>query len=173
MGPTGATIIIVKKSLLGRADNDVPIMCDWTTFEKSAGTYYNTPPCWTIYVTGLNVSYMNQKGGLALYDREAQIKSDMLYHLLDNSKGYYMNRTQKEFRSRINVNFRIEGDRTLEKKLMAEADKIKIVNIAGHPTNPGIRISMYNAMPIDGVVHLCHFLERFMKENPIRGSARM
>lgn len=119
MGPTGSTVIIVKKSLLGRADKDVPIMCDWDTFEKSAGTYYNTPPCWTIYVTGMNVSYMNQKGGLAVYDREAQIKSDMLYHLLDNSGGYYVNRTQKEFRSRINVNFRIEGDRALEKKLIA------------------------------------------------------
>ena len=79
MGPTGATIIIANKKVLGKADADVPIMCDWDTFEKSPGTYYNTPPCWCIYVTGLNVSYMNQRGGLAVYDREADIKSQMLY----------------------------------------------------------------------------------------------
>ena len=173
MGPTGCTVIIVKKSLLGKADKDVPIMCDWNKFEQSAGTYYNTPPCWTIYMTGMNVSYMNQKGGLKFYDTEADIKSAMLYSLLDNSDGYYVNRTQKEFRSRINVNFRIEGNRALEAKLIKEAVAFKIINIAGHPTNPGIRISMYNAMPIDGVVTLCHFLRKFMKENPIKSAAKM
>lgn len=90
MGPTGCTIIIAKKSILNHADKDVPIMCDWTTFEKSPGSYYNTPPVWTIYVTGLNVSYMNQKGGLEYYDREADVKANMLYSCLDNSKGYYV-----------------------------------------------------------------------------------
>ena len=116
---------------------------------------------------------MNQKGGLKFYDTEADIKSAMLYSLLDNSDGYYVNRTQKEFRSRINVNFRIEGNRALEAKLIKEAEAFKIINIAGHPTNPGIRISMYNAMPIDGVVTLCHFLRKFMKENPIKTAAKM
>ena len=173
MGPTGSTIIIVKKSLLGKADRDVPILCDWTTFEKSPGTYYNTPPVWTIYMTGLNVSYCNQKGGLKFYDEEANIKSSMLYSLLDNSNGYFVNRTDKKFRSRINVNFRIEGNRALEAKLIKEAAAVKIINIAGHPSNPGIRVSMYNAMPVYGVVHLCHFLQRFMKENPLKTEAKM
>lgn len=170
MGPTGATIIIANKKVLGKADADVPIMCDWTTFEKSPGSYYNTPPCWCIYVTGLNASFMNQRGGLSVYDREADIKSQMLYSLIDKSGNYYVNRTATAFRSRINVNFRIEGNRALEKKLIAEAAKYKIINIAGHYTNPGIRISMYNAMPIAGVVTLCNFLEKFQKENPIAGS---
>lgn len=170
MGPTGTTIMIVKKSLLGKADSDIPIMCDWTTFENSPGSYFNTPPVWTIYVTGMNVSYMNQKGGLEYFDSEAKVKSNMLYELLDNSNGYFVNRTEKRFRSRINVNFRIEGDRSLEAKLIKEADQNKIVNIAGHPANPGVRVSMYNAMPVAGVVHLCHFLEKFMAENPINKS---
>jgi phosphoserine aminotransferase len=68
MGPSGCTIIIVKESLLGHKDKDVPIMGDWEAFENAAGSYYNTPPCWAIYVTGLNVSYMNQTGGLKLYE---------------------------------------------------------------------------------------------------------
>lgn len=68
MGPTGCTIIIVKTELIGKAEADVPIMCDWNAFESSPGSYYNTPPVWSIYVTGLNMCYMNQMGGLAHYD---------------------------------------------------------------------------------------------------------
>ena len=78
----------------------------------------------------------------------AEVKSKMLYNLLDKSNGYYVNRTDKKFRSRMNINFRIEGNRQLEAKLIEEAVKYKIVNIKGHPSNPGIRISIYNAMPV-------------------------
>lgn len=118
LGPTGATVIIVNKSLLGKAEKDVPILNDWATFEKSPGTYYNTPPVWCIYLTALNVSYMNQMGGIEYYERMAEVKSKMLYDLLDKSDGYYVNRTDHKFRSKMNVNFRIEGDRSLEKKLI-------------------------------------------------------
>ena len=97
----------------------------------------------------------------------ADVKSRMLYDLIDKSEGYYVNRTDKKFRSRMNVNFRIEGDRSLEKRLISEAAKFKIVNINGHPKNPGIRISMYNAMPVQGVVTLCKFLDEFKQANPI------
>lgn len=110
---------------------------------------------------------MNQNGGLEHYNREAQVRSTMLYDLIDGSNGYYTNRTEKRFRSRVNVVFRIEGDKSLEKKFIEEAAKNKIINIQGHATNPGIRISMYNAMPVAGVVHFCHFAERFMLDNPI------
>lgn len=78
----------------------------------------------------------------------AEVKSKMLYNLLDKSNGYYVNKTDKKFRSRMNINFRIEGNRQLETKLIQEAVKYKIVNIKGHPSNPGIRISIYNAMPV-------------------------
>ena len=78
----------------------------------------------------------------------AEVKSKMLYNLLDKSNGYYVNKTDKKFRSRMNINFRIEGNRQLEAKLIEEAVKYKIVNIKGHPSNPGIRISIYNAMPM-------------------------
>lgn len=78
----------------------------------------------------------------------AEVKSKMVYNLLDKSNGYYVNKTDKKFRSRMNINFRIEGNRQLEAKLIEEAVKYKIVNIKGHPSNPGIRISIYNAMPV-------------------------
>lgn len=173
MGPSGATIIIVKESLLGNAEKDVPIMCDWKTFENAPGTYYNTPPCWAIYVTGINASYMNQMGGVSYYDMLCDQRSQMLYSLLDNSNGYYVNRTQKAFRSRVNVNFRIELDLKLEDKFIKEAEAQKMINIKGHAFNPGIRVSIYNAMPVEGVAKLCTFMTKFMHENPLRTSPRL
>ena len=107
------------------------------------------------------------------YDRDAEQKSKMLYSLIDGSNGYYVNKTQKSMRSRINVNFRIAANNKLEDKLMSEAEKLKIINIKGHPSNPGIRVSMYNAMPIEGVELLCQFLTKFMAENPAHLSARL
>jgi len=168
MGPTGVTIIIAKKSLFGKAAPDTPIMCDWKAFEDSPGSYYNTPPVWAIYVTALNCSYMNQNGGLVKYDKDAECKSRMLYDLIDGSNGYYVNKTAKNFRSRINVNFRIPHNPQLEELMIQEAEKIKIINIKGHYTNPGIRISMYNAMPIQGVECLCNFLRMFQIDHPIQ-----
>ena len=97
----------------------------------------------------------------------------MLWDVLDGSNGYYVIKMEKAYRSRVNCIFRIKcpvnGMPDLEKKLQAEALKLKITNIAGHTVNPGIRVSMYNAMPIDGVVALCNFLVKFMKENPVLG----
>lgn len=89
MGPSGCAIIIVKKSLLGHMQKDTPIMCDWNAFENAPGTYYNTPPCWAIYVTALNAKYMNEMGGLTHYENIANVKSKMLYDLIDNSGGYF------------------------------------------------------------------------------------
>lgn len=84
-----------------------------------------------------------------------------------------MNRTNKAFRSRVNVNFRIELDRKLEDKFIQEAEALKMINIKGHAFNPGIRVSIYNAMPVEGVAKLCTFMTKFMLENPIRTSAKM
>ena len=75
LGPTGAMVVICRKDLLGKAEKGVPIINDWATFEKSPGTYYNTPPVWCIFLTALNISYMNQKGGLDFYKRMAKFKS--------------------------------------------------------------------------------------------------
>lgn len=75
LGPSGCAITIVKESLLGKKQSDTPIMCDWEAFEKAPGGYYNTPPCWPIYVTALNISYMNQRGGTKHYDTLAEQRS--------------------------------------------------------------------------------------------------
>jgi len=166
MGPTGVTIMIVKNSLLGNAQPNTPIMCDWTTFQNSPGTYYNTPPCWCIYMTGLNTSYMNQTGGLAHYDQLCDQRAYMIWEVIDKSNGFYNSGTDKTFRSRVNVCFRIkDAVKDLEAKFIAEADARKMINTAGHPANPGIRISMYNAMPVEGVRALCAFMKEFQTAN--------
>lgn len=150
MGTAGCTIIIIREDLFGHAEPDCPIMCDWTTFEKSPDTYYNTPAIMPMYVTGLNCAYMNQNGGLDTYIDLANQRGAMLWNFIDGSNGYYKSKlVNKKIRSRMNVIFRVQGgDTKLEEIFMAEARKAGIVQIKGHSFNPGIRISMYNAMPL-------------------------
>lgn len=138
---------------------------------------YNTPAAFPIYVTGLNVSYMNQMGGLEYYIMAANQRAEMLWNIIDNSSGYYKsNLTDKAYRSRTNVIFRIcEGDKDREAKFIKEAADVGIVQILGHGFNPGVRICMYNAMPLEGVHYLTNFMRLFMKNNahPKYQNARM
>ena len=160
--------MVIRKDLFGHADKDVPILCDWDLFEKSPDTYYNTPAAFPMYMTGLYVSYMNQMGGLEYYEQITNIKSKMLWDMIDNSDGYYKSKiTQKEYRSRVNVIFRIQnGNVKLEKTFVELAKKAGITQIVAHSFNPGIRISMYNGMPVTGVGHLCNFMRVFMLDFP-------
>lgn len=163
LGPAGCTIICVREDLLGKAEKDVPVLCDWALHEKSPDTYYNTPAIFPMYVTGLTVSYMNQMGGLEHYARLADQRGQLLWSCIDSSNGYYKSKiTDKACRSRVNVIFRIAGgNAALEKKFISEAAKVGIVQITAHVVNPAIRISMYNAMPVEGVVYLTQFMRNF------------
>lgn len=174
LGPAGCAVMIIREDCFGHPDPDCPMMCDWTTFENSPDTYYNTPCIWSMYVTGLNVSYMNQMGGLEHYIQLAEERSKLLWSFIDSSNGYYMSKiTDKSYRSRINVIFRIQGgNKELEALFIEEAKKAGIVQIKGHTFNPGIRVSMYNAMPVQGVSYLCAFMRHFMQRYPA-SSAKM
>lgn len=168
LGPAGCTVMIIRDDLFGHAEKDCPILCDWALFEKSPDTYYNTPAVFPMYVTGLNVSYMNQNGGLEHYTLLAKERSKMLWNFIDQSEGYYKSKiTDKAYRSNVNVIFRIQGGNTdLETLFIKQAEKQNIVQIKGHTYNQGIRISMYNAMPLAGISHLCNFMRQFMREHP-------
>ena len=110
LGPAGCTIMIINERLFGHADKDVPILCDWKLHEESPDTYYNTPAIFPMYVTGLNLSYMNQMGGLEYYTQLAEQRSTMLWNYIDSTDGYYKSKiTDKSYRSRVNVIFRIQG----------------------------------------------------------------
>jgi phosphoserine aminotransferase len=116
LGPAGCTVMIIREDLFGHADKDCPILCDWDLFEKSPDTYYNTPAVFPMYVTGLNCSYMNQMGGIPYYDQISAMKSKMLWEFIDSSDGFYKSKvTEKAYRSRVNIIFRIhDGNVKLE-----------------------------------------------------------
>jgi len=163
LGPAGCTIMIIRDDLIGHAEKDVPVLCDWDLHEKSPDTYYNTPAVFPMYMTGLNISYMNQMGGLEYYTQLAEQRSTLLWNLIDASNGFYKTKiTDDAYRSRVNIIFRVQGgNKQLEDLFVAEALKAKIVNVRAHGYNPGIRISMYNAMPVAGVAYLCDFMRNF------------
>lgn len=103
-------MVVVREDLLGHAEKDVPILCDWQTFENSPDTYYNTPAVFPIYVTGLNCAYMNQRGGLDYYKQLTHQKSLLLWDFIDSCNGYFMPpMLEKAARSKVNVIFRIQG----------------------------------------------------------------
>jgi phosphoserine aminotransferase len=113
LGTAGCTVMIIREDLFGHAEPDCPILCDWDLHEKSPDTYYNTPAIMPMYITGLNCAYMNQNGGLDKYIDLANQRGTMLWNFIDGSNGYYKTKlTEKIWRSRINVIFRIQGGNT-------------------------------------------------------------
>lgn len=174
LGPAGCTVMIIHERLFGHADKDVPVLCDWKLHEESPDTYYNTPAVFPMYVTGLNISYMNQMGGLEYYTQLAQQRSALLWKTIDASNGYYWSKiADKKYRSNVNVIFRIAGgNKEMEATFIKLAQKAGITQITAHGYNPGIRISMYNAMPVEGVAYLCNFMRTFQNNFP-SNSAKM
>lgn len=126
-----------------------------------------------MYITGLNCAYMNQMGGLDYYKQLAKQRAGLLWEVVDASNGFYKSKiTDHPYRSNMNVIFRIRGgNKDMEELFIAEAKKVGIVQIRGHTFNPGVRISMYNAMPLVGVEFLCDFMRKFQARNS--GIAKM
>jgi phosphoserine aminotransferase len=128
------------------------------------GSMYNTPPCWSIYMAMLVLEWIDSLGGLQAMKAINEEKAALLYDYLD-SQSYYIAAADKDCRSMMNVTF-VTGDPELDKKFAAEADAIGIKNVKGHRSVGGMRASIYNAMPIEGVQTLVSFMEKFAKNNP-------
>lgn len=168
LGTSGCTIMVIREDLFGHAEKDCPILCDWLEFEKSPDTYYNTPAIFPMYVTMLNVKHMNNQGGINHYIQLANKRSKMLWDTINSSEDYYKSKiTDKQYESRLNCVFRIQnGNLDLEDRFIKEAKKAGIIQIKAHYFNPGIRISMYNAMPMEGVEYLVKFMAHFKAKYP-------
>ena len=163
MGPAGLTVVIVKKNiLLDPVDDVVPIMLRYKP-QIDNGSMYNTPPCWSIYMAGLVFDWVEKQGGVAEMERRNKIKASMLYDLIDNS-AIYKNPVAKEDRSITNVVFTLPNQE-LTDKFIAQAKERNIINIKGHKLVGGLRASIYNGMPIEGVSYLADFMRDFEKEN--------
>lgn len=163
MAPAGVTVVIVRDDLLGYADPKMPTMLDWKTMAEN-GSMYNTPPCYAIYMLKLVCEWLLSIGGLDEMKKRNEKKAALLYDYLD-SQDYYIAPVLKQSRSMMNVTF-VTGNADLDKKFAAEATVVGLKNLKGHRSVGGMRASIYNAMPYEGVVKLVAFMKKFAEENP-------
>lgn len=161
LGIAGLTIVIVRNDLIGKAKN-LPSMLDYQLLAQKR-SMFNTPPVFAIYAAGLVLKWLKEQGGVAEMEKRNRKKSDLLYDFLDNS-SMFTAPVVKSDRSLVNVPF-VTGDAQLDKKLIAEATEAGLLNIKGHRSVGGMRASLYNAMPYEGVEALVDFLEKFEKNN--------
>lgn len=163
MAPAGLTVVIVKESLLGNAKAETPTMLDYKVMADS-GSMYNTPPCYCIYIAKLVYEWILSLGGLEQMKSLNERKAKLLYDYLDG-QSYYTAPVEKESRSMMNVTF-VTGDAELDKKFAKEAESQGLHNLKGHRSVGGMRASIYNAMPYEGVEKLVAFMDEFAKKNP-------
>jgi len=162
LAPAGVTIVIVRKDLLGNAMDITPTMLNYVTHSEN-GSMFNTPPTYTIYMAGLVLKWIKKMGGLTAMKELNEKKAAILYNFLDNSK-MFKGTVVPEDRSLMNVPF-VTGNEELDKKFVAEAKEAGFINLKGHRSVGGMRASIYNAMPIEGVEKLVAFMQKFEEEN--------
>ena len=162
IGPAGLTVVVVRDDLIGHASPACPKIFDWQK-QADADSMLNTPPCYAIYIAGLCFEWLESIGGVEAIEKVNIEKAQLLYDLIDNSK-LYKNNVRKDCRSRMNVPF-VTGDADKDAQFVKEAAKEGLVNIKGHRLVGGMRASIYNAMPIEGVQKLCAFMKKFEAEN--------
>ena len=162
VAPAGVTIVIIRKDLIGNAMDITPTMLNYATHVEN-GSMFNTPPCYNIYIAGLVFKWIKKLGGLEEMKKRNEEKAKILYDFLDSSK-LFKGTVVKEDRSLMNVPF-VTGNEELDAKFIAEAKNNGFVNIKGHRTVGGMRASIYNAMPLEGVKKLVEFMKKFEEEN--------
>jgi phosphoserine aminotransferase len=162
LGPAGMTLVIVREDLIGKAPSWIPSVMDYK-IQAEEGSMYNTPPCYSIYIAGLVQEWIKKQGGIKAVEALNKEKAALLYDYLDNSKMFKAP-VEKNSRSLMNIPFVI-GDEAKEKQFVAEAAKEGMVNLAGHRLVGGMRASIYNAMPKEGVIALINFMKKFEQNN--------
>lgn len=162
VAPAGVTIVIVREDLIGHADASVPTYLDYKVHDE-ADSMYNTPPCFSLYVAGEVFKHLLENGGVAAKEAANKEKAALLYDYIDSSEMFKCP-VAKEDRSLMNVVF-VTGDADLDKKFVADAKAAGLVNLAGHRSIGGMRASIYNAMPKEGVEALVAFMKKFEEEN--------
>lgn len=165
LGPSGATVVIVRKDLAERADKNLPTLLQYRTHIKERSLYH-TPPTFAIYIIGLVMEWIESEGGITAIQKRNEAKAKLLYDTIDSSGGYYVCPVEKSSRSRMNVVFRVAaGDETKEKKFSKEAEAAGIVGTPGHRSVGGMRVSLYNAVTPEAVQALTTFMREFHRTN--------
>ncbi len=158
VAPAGLTMVIVRRDLIGKARENTPVYLDYS-IHASKNSIYNTPPCWQIYIAGEVFKYLLEIGGIKAISEINRRKADKLYKCIDESK-IFKAPVRKEDRSLMNVTF-VTGDPDLDKEFIEGAKKENMINLSGHRSVSGMRASIYNAMPEDGVDALIDYMKRF------------
>ena len=162
MGPAGMAVVIIREDLMGHYRENMPVLLDYQLMADK-NSMYNTPPTYSIYMMKLVTEWVEQMGGLEAMAKNADLRSSMLYDYLD-STDFYKGAAQKASRSRMNVTFRTGNDE-LDKKFIQESIDAGMTNQKGHRLVGGMRASIYNAMPIEGVEYLIDFMKKFENNN--------
>jgi phosphoserine aminotransferase len=162
IAPAGLTIVIIRKDLIGDPLPGTPTMLNYK-IQAENDSMKNTPPCWPIYIAKLVLELIQSVGGLEEMKKRNVAKSKILYDYLD-STDFYKTHVDPKYRSMMNVTFRTGNDE-LDARFVSESKAAGMVNLKGHKQVGGLRASIYNAMPIEGVEYLIEFMKKFEKEN--------
>ena len=163
IGPAGLVVLIVRDDLLGKARPNTPSILDYSGMAKE-GSMPNTPATYSWYIAGLVFQWLKKHGGVKAMGERNKAKADLLYGAIDNSAGFYRNPVEKTARSWMNVPFTLVNPE-LDKTFLAEAKNAGLVTLEGHRSVGGMRASIYNAMPLEGVKALVDFMKEFARKH--------
>ena len=163
LGPSGVTVVIVRKDLAERADKNLPTTLQYRTYIKDK-SLYNTPPTFAVYIVGLVMEWIDAEGGIPAIEKRNNAKAKLLYDTLEESNGFYRCPIENSSRSKMNVVFRVaNGDEAIEKQFAKEAAAAGLVGTPGHRSVGGMRVSLYNAVTLEAVQALTSFLREFQR----------
>lgn len=160
IGPSGLSIVIVREDLLGNAQQATPCIMNYQTSAEN-DSMYNTPPTYAWYLAGLVFQWLKEVGGVKVIAKVNQAKAELLYQAIDSSE-FYQNDIDQQYRSKMNIPFWLKNE-SLNEKFLAQAEQQGLMALKGHRIVGGMRASIYNAMPLEGVQALVDFMQKFEK----------
>jgi len=163
IGPAGLTLVIVREDLLGNVVAGTPTMLDYKVHADN-DSMYNTPPTYAMYIAGLVFQWLKKNGGIAAMEANNIAKAKLLYAAIDASNGFYTCPVAVSDRSRMNVSFTLK-DAALDGAFVKQAEAMGLLQLKGHRSVGGMRASIYNAMPLEGVAALVAFMQQFAQQN--------
>jgi phosphoserine aminotransferase len=163
LGPSGVTVVVIRKDFMARGRKDIPKILRYTTHAEN-NSLYNTPPTFAIYLMRNVLAWIEKEGGLVGMERRNNEKAEILYTALDRMSGFYRAPVEKAARSTMNIVFQLPTEE-LDDRFVAEAKKQRMVGLKGHRSAGGIRVSAYNAVSPENIRTLVSFMESFAKAN--------
>ncbi|MBS4211360.1 MULTISPECIES: 3-phosphoserine/phosphohydroxythreonine transaminase [Neobacillus] len=163
LGPSGVTVVIVRKEFLEKANSNIPTMLKYSTHAKN-NSLYNTPPTFGIYMLGEVLGWVQEIGGLEEVVRRNEEKAKVIYDAIDNSNGFYIGHAENDSRSLMNITFNLKSEE-LEKAFLVQAKQEGFIGVNGHRSIGGCRASTYNAVPYESCKAFSEFMEQFQKQN--------